>query len=112
MNRLFDYLTSENGEPDPVVTINNSIVPAAFLDFGTGNLDVDPRLYPRGLVVTTSGRARLRRRGVWGRDMGASVPAGPWIFGEPAALTRETSATLSVGGPGIIEYRYRVNGGA
>ncbi len=113
VNRLFDYLVSQNGEPDPVVTIKNSIVPAEFHSLGTGNLDIDPRLVFAGLGrFTLEPGSPALGAGVWDRDIGANVPAGPWIFGEPTALTRETSATLSIGGPGIIEYRYRVNGGA
>ena len=43
--------------------------------------------------------------------MGARVPAGVSIDGEPPALTRETTATLTIAGPAITHYRYRVNDG-
>jgi hypothetical protein len=45
-------------------------------------------------------------------DMGGLVPAGASLSGEPASPTALTSATLTVGGPGIIAYRYKVNDGA
>jgi hypothetical protein len=43
--------------------------------------------------------------------MGARVPGGASISGEPRTPTRETGAVLTVGGPGITHYRYRVNDG-
>ena len=53
-----------------------------------------------------------RGAGNVGQDLGAAVPEGIFITGEPPVVTTETSATLTVGGPGIFAYRYRVDGGA
>ncbi len=44
-------------------------------------------------------------------DLGAFVPEGAWIRGEPDSPTSDRDVTLTVGGPGIFFYRYRVNGG-
>jgi hypothetical protein len=41
--------------------------------------------------------------------MGAYVPAGAAICGEPDQITYQTSATLTVGGPGITHYKYSIN---
>ncbi|MBA7637337.1 hypothetical protein ES703_81895 [subsurface metagenome] len=41
--------------------------------------------------------------------MGAIVPAGAAISGEPDGTTYRTYATLTVGGPGITDYKYCVN---
>jgi hypothetical protein len=41
--------------------------------------------------------------------MGAYVPSGAAICGEPEELTDRTDATLIVGGPGITHYKYRLN---
>lgn len=46
-----------------------------------------------------------------GLDMGALVPAWASISGEPASPTDQTNATLTVNGPGIVSFRYRVNDG-
>ncbi len=46
-----------------------------------------------------------------GLDMGAAVPPGASISGEPPSPTSQTGATLTVGGPGITHYRYNLNGG-
>lgn len=46
-----------------------------------------------------------------GIDMGALVPGGASISGEPPAITSSTSATLRIGGPGVLSFVYRVDGG-
>jgi Big-like domain-containing protein/lamin tail-like protein/Ig-like domain-containing protein len=46
-----------------------------------------------------------------GLDMGAAVPAGASISGEPMSPTAQTSADLVVDGPGITHYRYQLDGG-
>ena len=43
--------------------------------------------------------------------MGAMVPGGATVAGEPAPLTEARSATLIVDGPGVIAYKYRLNDG-
>lgn len=50
--------------------------------------------------------------GPFGMDFGAYVPTGAWVAGQPAAVTNASNANLVVGGPGIMAYRYRINGGA
>jgi hypothetical protein len=47
-----------------------------------------------------------------GVDMGAQIPAGGTISGEPAGTTGATGATLTVGGPAIYAYQWRLDGGA
>jgi hypothetical protein len=44
-----------------------------------------------------------------GLDMGALVPSGASISGEPASTN--TSATLRVAGPGIVAFRWKLNNG-
>ncbi|HKQ37900.1 MAG TPA: lamin tail domain-containing protein, partial [Verrucomicrobiae bacterium] len=78
---------------------------------GTGNLNVDPtfvsatdpRLLP-GSPAIGAGPLSL--------DMGAYVPEGLTIIGEPTSPTGLNSATLSLYGPGITQYSYSLNGGA
>ncbi|MCA9184566.1 MAG: lamin tail domain-containing protein, partial [Planctomycetales bacterium] len=53
-----------------------------------------------------------RGTGPFGMDFGALVPEGIWIADVPPAVTPFADVTLVVGGPGIMAYRYRVNGGA
>ncbi|MCX5685252.1 MAG: hypothetical protein NT049_16455, partial [Planctomycetota bacterium] len=47
-----------------------------------------------------------------GLDMGALVAAGASIGGVPFSTTWLTSLTLTVGGPDILAYRYRLDDGA
>ena len=49
--------------------------------------------------------------GRFGLDLGAGVPRGVQVSGEPEWLTRSRSANLTVGGPGIFSYLYRLDDG-
>ena len=86
--------------------------PGTLLDLGMGNL-----VGPGRFVELASGRLGLGPgsaavgTGPIGQDMGANIRDGIWITGEPTVLTAATSATLTVGGPGIFAYRYRVDDG-
>ena len=44
---------------------------------------------------------------VWG----AGASAAAWIDGVPASPSAQRDVTLTVGGPGLFAFRYRVNGG-
>jgi len=94
------------------VTINRSIIPAAYHTYGSGNIDEDARL-----VDPAAGDFNLRPGspallgGPNGVNMGAMVPAGATISGEPRSSTGRTSATLSIGGAGITHYKFRLNDG-
>lgn len=119
---LFKHLYFEDPvENDTDLTVNRSILQGTNWS-GTGNLNADPRFV--NLDTNTISHLTLRNdlrlglgspaagTGPNGLDMGAIVPAGASISGEPVSPTPLTSATLTVGGPGITHYRYSVNGGA
>jgi hypothetical protein len=78
---------------------------------GVGNINADP------LFVNNTSDFHLRPgspatgTGPNGLDMGAYVPAGASISGEPPPVTHQTLVQLTVDGPGITHYRYRVNSG-
>ena len=84
--------------------------PGTVMQLGPNNRVGDPRL-----ADPAAGDFRLlpgsaaTNSGVW--DLGALVPEGAWIRGEPHSPTSDRDITLTVGGPGIFFYRYRVNGG-
>jgi hypothetical protein len=102
------------------VTIDRSILPTDFP--GIGNLTEDPRLVNMDsntiTALTLTNDFRLRAgspaidAGPNGLDMGAVVPAGASIAGEPPSPTAQTSATLTMGGPGLTHYRWSLNKGA
>ncbi|MHA3774957.1 lamin tail domain-containing protein [Verrucomicrobiota bacterium sgz303538] len=87
--------------------------PQTITTLGSRNFVADPQFVNAtvGDFTLAPGTAGTGA-GTFGQDLGAAVPEGIFITGEPAATTSETSATLRVGGPGIFAYRYRVNGGA
>ncbi len=101
-------------------SMSHSLVPGGMPP-GVGNLSIDPLLMetnPLAINYTTIRKALSLRpgspatgTGPNGLDMGALVPAGASISGEPFSPSPLTSVTLIVGGPGITHYRYRLNGG-
>jgi hypothetical protein len=123
------------------VVVNNSIVKSQFFGLGAGNIDADPiladadrELYvdaslPRfstgfpgfaeggyllsGMVpdVHLQPESAARGAGFNGVDMGAEIASGASISGEPLPVTWRTSAMLTVGGPDLLAYKYRVNNG-
>ena len=104
-------LFSHDNDPGVSLTIRHSILQGTPAP-GEGNLIANPLLVDAtndfhlraGSAAVAAGPNHL--------DMGAYVPSGASIAGEPSPTTASTSATLTVGGPGITRYRYRVNGGA
>ena len=98
--------------PTEGLTVDYSLVTESEVDLGTNNVagNAAIRDVTRGDFSLRDGSA-AQGTGFNGQDMGALVPAGASIAGEPTAVTRDTAATLTVGGPGITHYRYRLNDG-
>ncbi len=98
------------------LTINYSIVEAAYTNRGVGNLNSatnDPRVTDAaGGDFTLAPGSAAKGTGSLGLDMGGAVPQWATIAGEPFGTTPSTSATLSVYGPGVTHYRVSVDGGA
>jgi hypothetical protein len=104
-NELFQHLE----QATEGVVINHSIVPEEFISFGQGNIDADPLFVDLGTDFQLKAGSPAIGTGPCGLDMGAYVPAGAAICGEPDAITYRTNAVLTVGGPGITSYKYRLN---
>ncbi len=87
---------------------------------GVGNLAVDPMFVSTTGIDYTTIRSKLMLQagspasgaGPNGIDMGAAVPAGASMSGAPQGTTTSRDATITVGGPGIWVYKWRLNGGA
>ncbi|MES2568518.1 MAG: lamin tail domain-containing protein, partial [Verrucomicrobiota bacterium] len=47
-----------------------------------------------------------------GLDIGFTIPEWAYIAGGPAALTQNTSASFLIGGPGLVAYKWRLDGGS
>ncbi len=114
---VFENLNSDGSTTQ--LMVNRSILPTPTVFPGIGNSNLDPHLFKTSGVIDPRKDLRIegefgpaRKSGPFGRDMGADVPAGAAISGVPASPTFQTNATLLVGGPEIVAYRYRHNGGA
>ncbi len=88
--------------------IDNSILATPWHSLGQADLDADP-LFEGQSDLRLKSMSPARETGLWGLDMGANVPAGAAVIGEPPVVTHRTDALLTVGGPGITHYRYSLN---
>ncbi|MFH1718213.1 MAG: lamin tail domain-containing protein [Planctomycetota bacterium] len=91
------------------LSINRSIVPSEWHYLGAGNVDADPLFVDRDADFRLKAGSPAIGAGPCGLDMGAFVPGGAAVCGEPGETTYRTDATLTVGGPGITHYRYSVS---
>ncbi|UCD49231.1 MAG: lamin tail domain-containing protein [Phycisphaerales bacterium] len=90
------------------LAIDDSILPAIWHDLGLGNIDADP-LFAGAGDLRPKAMSPARTMGPFDLELGAFVPGGAWIIGEPAERTCHTDATLTVCGPGITHYRYSLS---
>ncbi len=104
-----DYFEEPLADYGPAdLAIDRSILPTEWHYLGMENIDADPLLVGPNDFRLRSGSAG-HGAGLWGLDMGAYVPAGAAVSGEPLAVTYRTRALLTVGGPGITDYKYSLN---
>lgn len=98
---------------DPIVSVNNSIItdeafPGSENLTGSGNINVDPLFVDETVDFHLLTNSPAIGAGVNGVDIGRYIPAGASVSGEPYAITHRTDATLTVGGPAITDYKYRL----
>ena len=94
--------------PTGPVYVYRSILPEAWHSLGLGNTAAGPQFVQEyGDLHLKPGSAGIGT-GSNGLDMGAYVPAGASVSGEPGPVTWKTDAHLTIGGPGITHYKYRV----
>jgi len=107
--QLFENQYSQPGNPDPQITVNRCIIPQAAHSLGTGNLDADPLFVDPESDFHLLPGSPARGCGPNELDMGAYVPAGASISGEPPEISQTDTAHLVIGGPGITHYRFTLN---
>jgi hypothetical protein len=106
---IFDNPLYPGYGPDPMPSVYNTIVPSQWHYLGTGNIDADPLFTnPAGDDYSLQPISPAIGTGINGLDVGAAVPPGAWVAGEPAVITDSTEASLTVAGPGIRYYKYRL----
>ena len=67
---------------------------------------------PAAEDYSLSATSLARRSTINGFDFGASIPEWAYVIGGPVGTTDQTSASFTVGGPGIVAYKWRIDGGA
>jgi VCBS repeat-containing protein len=127
-NILFDVPERVFGLPDTTITgaagalsdlvVSNTLLPTdrcgdvigqrsgTIMDLGTNILCGDPLLVDSTSDWNLLPGSPAIGAGVHGLDLGAMVPAGATVSAWPA-LTNRDSATFTVDGPGVDQYRYR-----
>jgi hypothetical protein len=71
-----------------------------------------------GFVDASQNNFNLRissaaRQGAPGEiDYGATIPEWAYILGGPGDVTKSQTATFQIGGPGMVAFKWRLNGGA
>jgi len=130
------FITHQNAQ----LTVNNCVVPAEFLDLGTGNIDADPLLVdvdrelhidmtlPRfgagfqgfaeceylltGMIPDVHLRPESSARGAGfnGEEPGFYAPASVSLAGVPASPTWKTNVVLTADGVDVYGLKYRVAG--
>jgi hypothetical protein len=108
-NPMGYYYVNDTQWPATDITVNYSIIPAQWHHLGIGNIDADPVFVDPDTDFHLNAVSPAVGTGPLDIDMGAYVPGGAAIFGEPDGVTYQTSATLLVGGPGITHYKYSIN---
>jgi len=91
------------------LVVHRSILPSEWHPLGEGNIDADPLFVDPDSPFQLGPDSPAIGAGPCGLDMGADVPPGAAICGEPEERTHRTDAVLVVGGPGVTHYKYRLN---
>ena len=109
MKNLFNNTAYPAFGPAAMPSVHNTILPSQWHWLGAGNMDADPLFVAAPNDVRLTAGSPALGSGSWGLDRGAFVPSGAAIDGEPDGVTYRTTATLTVGGPGITHYRHSLN---
>ena len=84
---------------------------STILALGDGNVIDTPRFVDEASLDFRLDRSSLAHQPLGPVDWGADVPNQVWIHGVPESPTVVRDVDLTIGGPGMFAYRYRVNSG-
>lgn len=108
-NRPFKNLKAHSYYKNPKVKLHFSLISSKYHYLGNNNIDMNPKFYDNENDFHLLPTSPAIGAGPNGIDMGAYVKSGVSIFGEPDSITSQTSASISINGPGITHYTYAVN---
>lgn len=81
--------------------------------WGTGNVQGNPLFSDKATKdFSLQPNSPAKGMAAGGLDYGATVNEWCYLLNVPAAETSETSTNITVGGPGIVAYKWRLDGGA
>ena len=106
-------LQADSNLLDPATsTVVGANHPGGFFSLGTGNFTGNPLLVdPENGDFALAANSPASELTGFGDDLGGLIPGGARIAGEPSILTASTSATLTVGGPGVFYYKWKLDNG-
>ena len=106
---IFDNSLYPGYGPTPMPSVYNTLIPAEWHYLGSNNIDADPMFVdPASDDYSLQTGSPAIGTGTNGLDMGYLVQAGASISGAPAPVSDSTEATLTIGGPGIVSYSWRL----
>lgn len=123
-----DQDLAANGPKTSVIQIDHNFIDPAILDtsigvnhpggifspaHGTGNVQGNPLIRNKQALdfrLTDGSPAQGTAPG--GLDYGATIPEWIYILNAPPPLTPSTTVNLTIGGPGMVAYKWRLDGGA
>ena len=87
--------------------------PGGFTSLGSYTAAGDPRFVNEaGKNYALRAHSPARGAAAGGIDFGASVAEWACLLGGPSGTTAATGASFTVGGPGMVAYKWRLDGGA
>ena len=108
-NNIYDNPLYPDYGPTPMPSAYNTLIPVQWHSLGTNNIYDDPMFSdPLSGDYSLKAGSPAIGTGTNGLDMGYLVPPGASISGEPVSISNSTEATLYIGGPGILSYRWRL----
>ena len=99
-----------DGIGDPVVGPNH---PGGFFagTFGPNEAGAPSFVNAAAENYALAPHSAARRRAPGGFDYGADIPEWAYVVGGPTGATDQTTANFTVGGPGLVAYKWRLDGG-
>jgi hypothetical protein len=116
------------GQKTSIIRIENNFVDNRILDtslganhpggifapaWGSGNLQGDPMFTDKAAKdFSLKPGSPAKGTAPGGLDFGATVGEWAYVIGGPTGTVTETTASFTVGGPGVVAYKWRLDGGA